>query len=280
MSESRDPLLEAVAEAARAERARLPSDAELEALEALAAGELDDEAQAALTGAAALDAVRLHVPLDAAFRDGVANSALAALRGEAPAEPERPVVLPLRRDAAPVRRRWPLAALGLAAAAAVLLLVNQGPSGPAGPAGPLYRLELHGGEQSLRGEPTATEAEVRRVGPGARLELVVRPEVAAPRAPRLSAWLLRDGGLRPWNVTPEVAPTGAVRIAGTFETLGLGAFGEGPTEVVLALADDEPPSQARAEAALGGASNGVSLLRAPLDLRGSSETVRPLREPL
>jgi len=280
VSESRDPLLEAVAAAARAERARLPSDAELEALEALAAGELDDDAQAALTGAAALDAVRLHAPLDAAFRDGVARSALAALRGEAPAEPMRPVVVPLVRKAPAARRRWPLAAMGLAAAAAVLLLVNLGPSGPVGPASTPYRLELHGGELSLRGEPTAPQAEVRRLGPGARLELVVRPEVATDRAPRLSAWLLRNGALRPWPVSPEVAPSGAVRIAGSFETLGLGELGAGPVEVVLALGDDAPPSQSRVEAALGGASNGVSLLHAPLDLRGSSETVRQLREPL
>jgi len=229
-----DPLLTAVGALAREEAARQPDAATLADLDRLAAGELPAPDHARLVGALPRETVALFEPLDAGFRARATKTALDGLglapSAPAPGPPRPAAVLPMpARPAA--RHRLLFVALPLVAAAGVALWVMR-PAPP--PVLSDYTLEIVGGEAVTRAERTPTA--VPTVGPGSRLTLQMRPsrEAAAPVV--AEAWLVRGGTLRRWPVTPEVSPTGAVRITGTWESLGLAEVEPGEWEALLVVA--------------------------------------------
>jgi hypothetical protein len=245
-----DPLLEAVGALAREEAARGPDAQATVALERLAAGDLSPEEHARLVGDLPRETVALYEPLDTAFQARATEAALAGL-GLSTA---RPTTAPPRSGATVVplpappaaRRRLMMVAVPLLAAAGVALWVMR-PAPP--PVLADYTLEIVGGEAVTRAEPTRTA--VPTVGPGSRLVLQMRPsrEAAAPVVAQ--AWLVRNGELRPWPVAPELSPTGAVRITGTWETLGLADLEPGEWEALLVVAaPDHLPDEAEIRATL------------------------------
>ncbi|WP_437730065.1 hypothetical protein [Sorangium sp. So ce1335] len=161
-------------------------------------------------------------------------------------------VLPL-----PVKRRAPavLAATGALAAAAALLLVfrlappgsrDQGsaptalPGAPSLPPVPVYAIAISGGEQALRstnrnpGAEPAPGGEATSVGPESRLEITLRPATRVEGPLEVRAFLIRDGGARPWDVKVELSSQGAARIAGDRKTLFRGVPA-GHLEIALAI---------------------------------------------
>lgn len=254
-----DPFLDALAELARAERT--PPDPRLEAL---AAGALSADDEAALRAEAADDpalaaAVALYAPLGDESRDRFTAAARAAFEAgdggsEAPlfaelddfesleagtADPPRPA------DTVPdnvlrfPRRRWIAPVVALAAAAAIALVVWR----PGEPALPRYAVEMSGGVVDLRGDEVR---ETLRFGPGDRFELRLRPDAPIEGPIEVRAAVLVDGALRPWPVEPATSAEGAVRIMGTGASLGLTAFGFGErvVRVVVGRAGALPPLRA------------------------------------
>jgi hypothetical protein len=155
-------------------------------------------------------ALRAFTPLDAAAQDRFADAALAALAR--PTEQRGARVLPFRRIAL-----WvvPLAA---AAALAVFLLRP-------GSDLPTYRMEAGQGDRALRGAEVEAAA-VPRYEPGSRLEIVLRPAKAVEGPVAARGFVRRGDDVTPWAVEPEVAPGGAVRVAGPIDALLPGVTGE------------------------------------------------------
>ncbi|HEX3531769.1 MAG TPA: hypothetical protein VH988_32310 [Thermoanaerobaculia bacterium] len=162
----------------------------------LSAGDLSAEEEAALRaeaatseeGRAAYEAFR---PLGPEFQARVVQ----ALRDRSAGR-----VLPFRRRARQLGG-W---LVGVAAAAAVLVLVFRGPG--ALPPLPGYTLVPSGGVQSLRGErPNAFGTLV----PGSTFDLVLQPETAVSGPVEARYFLERGGELRPWPV-----PKGAMQSSG------------------------------------------------------------------
>lgn len=118
------------------------------------------------------------------------------------------------------RRRWVGAvalATSLAAAAAFALIVRSGRPPPL----PGYAITVTG-EHDERATP-APDGDVVRLGPGARLRIVLRPDhrVEGPIAVR--GFLARADRWTAWDVPATVAPDGAVLILGAREDLFPGA---------------------------------------------------------
>jgi hypothetical protein len=143
------------------------------------------------------------------------------------------------------------------AAAAALALVLLRPS--AAPELPEYRLDASSGERTLRSADPAPVA-VPRYGPGSRIELVLRPSTAVRGPVAARAFLLQGGEVKPWPVAVEVAPEGAVRIAGPVEALLPRVSGE--LEILLAVGrPDALPDAAAVHEALARPPAGWRLLR-------------------
>ncbi len=232
-----DDLLIELGELAR--DARRPVDPRWDAL---ARGELSDEERAALRAEEDADALApLFEPLGEDFANALAAKVLAE-RAPASAKPEGEVVsLRARRGARVVR--YALPGIALAAAALLYVLATGDPAGE--PALPAYTVEVHGGDQALRGAPAASTERVR-LSPGSRIEVVARPAtpVTAPVAAEVT---VRDasGATRPWTGGVEVAPSGAVRLTGTLgEDLVLSP-GEATLEVTLRPRDAASGEEAR-----------------------------------
>ncbi len=225
-----DELLEALAAAARAERARDPR------YDALADDALSEEDRAALAALGDDEAMTVFTPLGDAAKARFADAALGALGAQAPPASGAKVL--------PFRRTWVGRALTFAvplAAAAALAFILLRPAAE-GPGLPEYRLDATAGERTLRSADPAP-ADVPRYGPGSRIELVLRPSTAAQGPVAVRAFLNRGGELQPWAVTPEVSPEGAVRIAGPVEKLLPEVTGE--VEILLAVGRPEALPDAR-----------------------------------
>ena len=111
----------------------------------------------------------------------------------------------------PARARWALRIAGPTALGAAVVLLWGSQRGPTEPDLPRY--ELGGGE-------AGAARLVSRAGPGARFELALRP-VARP-AERVVAYAFAFGdGLEPapLEATIDLAPDGAVRVAGDARAL-------------------------------------------------------------
>ncbi|MFP2907112.1 hypothetical protein ACLESD_19095 [Pyxidicoccus sp. 3LFB2] len=117
----------------------------------------------------------------------------------------------------------------MAAAAAVLLLVLPREVPPL----PGYTLSVSS-EQAVRAG--APEPEVPRLGPGSRLDVLLRPEQAVEGPVEVRAFLVRPGEARAWTPPLERSPEGAVRIHGPVEAL----LSLPPGEWTLAIAVGRP----------------------------------------
>jgi hypothetical protein len=252
-------LLEAVAALAREEAARGPDAAALAELEALAAGTLPPDAHARLVADQPNATRALFEPLSADFQARAADAALGGM-GLAPAQaPSAPVPIAHARprdrssldmmvSLATARKRLWWAVVPATAAAALALWVMRPPEQARLAE---YTLQVQGGEAVARADTPENTATVPTVGPGSRLALVLRPSRPSTTPLVARAWLARDGVLRPWAVEPEVSEAGAVRIAGTWETLGLGALEPGEWEALLVVATpDHVPDDTEVAATL------------------------------
>lgn len=182
---------------------------------ALARGELGADERAALIalaeqsaeGRAALEA---YTPLDAADQAALVEGILAA--APPPARPRSLLGARLRRGAAG-------AALLAAAALAALWLRRGDPPLPA------YVATI-AGEQAQRAAPPpdAQPGGVARLGPGAEIEVLLRPAQSVPGAVDARAFLAREGVERAVPASIERSDDGALRLGGSYEQL----FGEAP----------------------------------------------------
>ncbi|MCC6554073.1 MAG: hypothetical protein IT372_13790 [Polyangiaceae bacterium] len=225
-----DPLLDALGTAAR--RDDPLGDP---AWDALSAGALSEADQAALRRRAVaaglpddvLDAFR---PLDAAAEERIAARALDALGAEGAEAGEARKVDVGRGGRLPARRRAIGAvASALALAAGVALLLRLGGPDPV----PDYGIAIAGGDSAVRQQTDPPEG-IPRFGPGARVEVTLRPRAPVRGPVEARAFLVREGRAQPWRPPIEVAEGGAVRVAGTKEALFAG-IPDGRWEIAIAV---------------------------------------------
>lgn len=205
------------------------TEAELAALRASP----DPAIQAALAAFAPFDEAVLD-RLEAVVRAAPVPAEGAAAVGEAARGP-RPAV----------RRRWLLAAAAGVALAAGALFFVVGPEPDSAPL-PSYRLELVGGDRTLRDPRAAERPPVFR--PDSLVALTLRPAAETPaEAVALSAFLVAEGvELR----LPDVfvrAPSGAFTFEGPVRHL-LGAAPPGAYTLVLVLTPANRPAAHAADA--------------------------------
>ncbi len=155
------------------------------------------------------EAFEMLRPLNRQFRTRV----VARLRARS--TDRRGTVLPFTRRRA--TWGWVVAASGLAAVLALLVLL---PSSP-GPL-PAYALHVEGGTRALRSDapepPSSGREGVRTLHTGDRLEAVLRPETAVEDGSvEARAWWVPEGTGEARDLTGllEVADSGAVRLTGT-----------------------------------------------------------------
>ncbi|MEM7243911.1 MAG: hypothetical protein AAF533_01130 [Acidobacteriota bacterium] len=263
------------------ELARLASDQSASGpidsrFEKLAAGELDEPELAALRREAEGDA-RLAAALEAlqprgeSRRRELLGRARAALRESAEGEESLPLeddlsgdsddrsddaddlsdhvedvsapdsVVPLVPPSSRARR-LPWIGSGLAAALLVAVVGYQAWQDSRTPGSmPSLRghqLLLNTGELARRGSEQPADLLVHRTD--GQLELVIMPPDEAPGS-TVTFYLRTDAGLRQWDVTPQRAASGAVKLKGGVSELGLT---EGPLDIVavVALPGAEPSS--------------------------------------
>jgi len=190
----------------------------------LSSGELSAEEEAELRALAASseearEAWEAFRPLGPDFHASVVRairdqgSAPVDAPAKAPAEP-----LPFRRRASRLAGWGSLAAA--AAAAVVVLLVR-----PAAPLPWYSPPEVSGGVHTSRGEEAA-EAEVPVVTSGGRVQVIVRPQAAISRAPRLEAFcfLTRGRELHLLEVHNEIDSGGSIKMKGSIGGIQPGAW--------------------------------------------------------
>lgn len=176
----------------------------------LAAGRLSPEEEAALRAEAegspdlelAWEGFR---PLAPELRAAIVRDAAARLEAsKKPGEPARVLVFP--------RKAW---LAGLAVAASLILAVSiwrfPGTREPL----PAYQLIPGGGLRNER-SGAGSAAEILRLAPGIRFEVVLRPERAAENEPAVKIFKFRNGNIEPLPLDKkliEIAPGGTVRIS-------------------------------------------------------------------
>lgn len=202
-----DALLEALGEIARAEGDGLDAR-----WDALAAGSLSAEDEAALKALAATapdgDAIwAAFAPRDAALDDAITASVLG--QAARPARPPAPVVS--ITEAPSARRRWAWAGAAIALAAGLLVFVLRSP-----PALPPYSLENHAGEQVVRGEQNAKEVVY---GAGSQLDLILRPAADLTTAVAIRVFHARGDTISALPVEPTRSDSGAFRLRGAVDEL-------------------------------------------------------------
>src|SRR5690606_5335748 len=105
---------------------------------------------------------------------------------------------------------------------------------------PEYVLQTDGGLEQLRGETEDQRDALHRYRGDTPFEWILRPEVNLEHAVGVRAFAFRDGGgagsSLPLDALAEVAPPGAIRIAGKVAALKLAA---GRYTVVLAVGRPE-----------------------------------------
>ncbi len=209
-------------------------DEEADTWELFAQGELSRDEQAFLRALAEdneADALRMeaYAPLDASFRERMAERMAAQLAAEAGAP---------SLDAARRRRRYQrfaTAAAVFAVAACALLVVR-----PNNTQVPEYALVIEGQIASERGAPPARGP--LRVTPDSLLDIKLTPSVRASAELILSTFLERDGKVELWPVAAQRTSSGAFRIQGAARALLKAQFGECVAIFVIGShAVDEPP---------------------------------------
>jgi hypothetical protein len=231
-------LLEALGAQAREPEMEARLEERWDQWHAYAAGESDGEG---LEAPALREVLR---PFEAEDLDRFTDAAAEALGVADTSEPARETTAEVRRGPA---RWWVRGAVAMAAAA-VLLVVLRPTSGP--DALPPYAIALAGGERAVRGDE-GPRTFPPRFAPASRVEIVLRPETPGP-APVVSAFLLQHGARQPWAATPDIAPGGAVRFAGTAASLFGPRRGVLAVEVELRGGAGATPQRHRVELVLQG----------------------------
>jgi hypothetical protein len=167
--------------------------------EALSRGELTAEQRAQLVvdaGDEASEMLAMFEPLDAAFADAAAARIVS---GSAPN-----VVRP-----AFGRARWVAVLAPVLALAALFLLFML----PRGGGMPDYAVEVHGGDQGVRGDPPVTGTV--RLSSGSSVDIVGRPAVRVDGPVDAVVTVRTAAGETPWTGRVDVSDGGSVRIRGT-----------------------------------------------------------------
>ena len=253
-----------------------------EELELLCAGRLPDERVRALEARAAREpdfarrleayrplavAARVRIA-DALAREVRAGSRVAADDGRAPANA---TVNPGRDEAGvtPLRpahraRVWAAVAGGLAAAAALVLLIRGPVQYGAQKTIPLpaYAMDARGGEQDVRGAPDRTPAALR-LAPDSRVELVLRPATSVARPITIAAFIVpreaapggtaQRQGPEPLRLPFETSEKGTARLAGRAADLFGARRGRWQLRLIVEVAPGTPGAAERLAGADGAA---------------------------
>jgi hypothetical protein len=251
-----DELMTATLEAVHAERRRRAHE---ERLEAYVEGKLDEAAVAELARSGGTDAdledeLVAFRPLDGAARAEIHAKVLREMNAE-PTPSRRGRLLPFRA----LKGRAVSAIVGAVALAASVALVVHVRSQPT--ALPRYDLAFVGGERDWRGEaPAVDPGSEHRFSRGELVRLLVRPRTAVREPVAARVFLRRGDNVRPWPAPVEISSAGAVRVAGSPETLPPGT--EGDWEVVVAIGRQEAMPGADDLDAARAAKDGVQIVTA------------------
>jgi hypothetical protein len=249
-------LLSQLGRLAAEEEALSPDDRELEAL---CAGQLDEERVRLLESRAAQDpelAIRLaaYRPLDDDRRAGIAE-AIARATAPAAQRAERAGLPALGKPRVPGARKRALrawftgwAAVGEIAlvAAAALLWLHFRPATNASASLPTYGVDVIGGERELRDvSAPALEGAVVRLRPDSRVDLILRPATATAEPIAVEASLAQGGVVEPLPLRFEIAAGGAARASGTAAELFGARRGRWQLRLVVARGDGEAGDRRR-----------------------------------
>jgi hypothetical protein len=144
-------------------------------------------------------------PLSADVKERMAQRALAALQ---PAK----VLAPARGWGRAKTMSAVAVPLALAASLVFAVILQQ-----RSPALPDYEAAWSGGLQELRAEPSAP---VERLGPNAKLQLLLRPAKAVDGAVSVRLFAIESGKAREWKARAEVSDDGAIRVSASGADLG------------------------------------------------------------
>jgi len=293
---SEDRLLD---ELIRTAREREDGESLDERWDRLAAGTLSpaEEAELAALAATSEEARRAWEafrPLGPAFEERIAGTLMGRTTAGTAAPATSPAASPGARIL-PFTRRRSLGVLAVVTALAASLALVVLLPGPEIVPLPGFEVELRGGVRTLRsGEPTSADAPLPDgvpdgvpvaapvFAPGARFELLLRP--ATRLDPRLEGklgvrlFLQGEGGPELWEVPVEIAPGGAVRIAGEIGRELPMPAGRHTVWIAVAPHGDLPTAEALAAGSGGGEGAPWVLYSVPLEVLPEPASV-PGEEP-
>ncbi len=206
----------------------------------------------------------LHAPLDEAARARIAARVTAHVAAQArEAEPEGAKIIPISR-----RRKSAAAVFAVVAAAAAAAVVLW-PRAPVTAPLPLYALSVTGGRAESR-HGGAAEGELRQLGAGDRLDIVLRPATALDGAVVARVFVKGPAsGLRAVSIEPEISPEGAIRVQGGGDQLL--PVPAGRYELLVAVARDPAALEVAGLAArLEGAQSGLQRFAIPVERIGDA----------
>lgn len=230
-----------------------------EQLEALGHDRLDESARRALLGDAERStelavAVEAYRPLNADFKAGMTDRILGQLRAEAQAPRQGLAESTPEGSKGWLERLWSWPSRwfllpAVAAVAAVLLVLNL----PRSHSGlPLYSIELSGGLRTERNGTTARE-DLPVLGPGGRLDVVLRPAAAVRGVVDARVFAASGGQWVPLEIPAEVAPTGAVRLLVSGRDLDFAPSGTLELRIAVGRPDSLPDTSEIARGSAAGA---------------------------
>jgi hypothetical protein len=152
---------------------------------------------------------------------------------------------------------------GLAAAAALALLVGASHRGPQVPDLPGYAITASGGQDTVRGTAVAPASEVT-VALGSPLAIEMRPREDVGAVLDVHAFAVRNGRASEAHAAIRVAPSGAVDVRGTASDLAGAAPGDADVVVIVARSGTTVDANAVAEGA--SAPRGVAVGRVRVHL--------------
>jgi hypothetical protein len=143
----------------------------------------------------------------------------------------------------PVFARWKLAFGSVAAAAAVLVLVLNGPAQDHYSALPGYAVSATGGVKTMRGgaanglDEESAVTPVQIIGRDTELKVFCRPQTAVGGAIAVRAFFVRDGQSNEIRPRVRMAPTGAVELTARANDVFEGAPTHGSVRIVVGRPD-------------------------------------------
>jgi hypothetical protein len=143
----------------------------------------------------------------------------------------------------PVFARWKLAFGSVAAAAAILVLLLNGPSQDHNGALPGYAVSATGGVKTMRGgaasgaDDESAVTPVQILGRDTELKMFCRPQTAVGGAIAVRAFFVRDGQSNEIRPRVRMAPTGAVELTAKANDVFEGAPTHGSVRIVVGRPD-------------------------------------------